>query len=488
MFLSQLSVLMPELIVLFSVFFATLCGAYMGNSYNKARFLAAFMACALLVAAAMIYINIGSSIQVLYNALIVHDPLFIVIKIMIFVTSAIALITTFVSPKNEEKRLFFEFPVLVGLSTLGMVVFVTSLNYLVMYLGLELMSLPLYVLAAINRDDGKSSEAGMKYFILGALASGLLLFGISLHYGSTGTINFIYETGMREISTLNIFAKVLILVAIFFKISAAPFHMWAPDVYEGSSTQSVCFFATAPKIASIIVLMRLLDYWAFGSEGAIAWSKIIIFVSAISILVGSFGALMQSNLKRLLAYSSIGHVGFMMLTMIDPISIKYTLLLKYLTIYISMTLGTFLVLQNLRCMKGYDESISSIAGLSKVNPFLALALSVFMFSMAGIPPLAGFFAKLYVILPLIEMEIYWLVLLAVIASVIAAYYYLKVVKVIYFDSPTNEGSADYKKTPILYSFAIFILMILNIMFFIFPDQLLSFIQYTLESGFNSKLG
>lgn len=486
MFFSELYVLMPELVVLFSVFFTTLFGAYAGNSYNKARLVAIFMSFAFLIAAFVVYKNLGSSIHIVYKSMVVNDPLLSTVKLMLFITSAYALVTTLVSSKSEEKNLFFEFPVLVGLSTLGAVIFATSLNYLVMYLGLELMSLPLYVMAALNRDSAKSSEAGMKYFILGALASGLLLFGISLHYGSTGTINFIYESGIGELSVLNTFAKVLIIVAIFFKISAAPFHMWAPDVYEGASTQSVCFFATVPKIAALVVLIRLLDYWSFGTDATIGWSKIIVFVSALSILVGSFGALMQSNLKRLLAYSAIGHVGFMMLTMIDPQSIKYVPLLRYLTIYLTMTLGAFMVLQNLCSAKGYNEQISSIAGLSKHKPFLALALSVFMFSMAGVPPLAGFFAKIYVILPLIEMEIYWLAFLAVLASVVSAYYYLKVVKVMYFDKPSEESEKSMSfRTSAFYSFLILILVLLNILFFIFPDQLLSFANYALESKFSA---
>lgn len=477
--LASLSLLTPELIVLFTVFFTTLFGAYAGNSYNKARIISGMLIASFIAAGYYISQEFGNTKHIVFSGFIVNSAVISIAKILILAASSFTLITTMISSKSNQDKLYFEFPVLLGLSTIGMIVFISASNYLVLYLGLELMSLPLYVLAAINRDDGKSSEAGMKYFVLGALTSGLILFGISLEYGANGTLSFA-AVSASGFDLFGIFAKVFILIAIFFKISAAPFHMWAPDVYEGSPTQSVCFFATASKVAGIIVLARLLGYWALANNDA-NWEQIIMFVSAFSMLVGSFGALLQNNIKRLMAYSSISHIGFLLLPIVFYSSIDYQVLFKYLTIYLTMTLGVFFILQNLTYDKSYDNSFDSIAGLSRNQPFLALSMAVFMFSFAGVPPLAGFFAKVYVIMPIIDSGIYWLAILAVLASVISAYYYLRIVKVMYFD-PAPKSVMTFKSAP-LYQFVLLLLVLFNTLFFLAPDHVFTFLKSISSGGF-----
>ncbi len=330
-----------------------------------------------------------------------------------------------------------EYPILILFATVGMMLMVSAESLLGLYMGLELQSLTLYVLAAFRRDNAKSSEAGLKYFVLGALASGLLLYGISLVYGGAGSILFAdlrHTLVAGKVPVELVLGFVFILAAMSFKISAVPFHMWTPDVYEGAPTPVTAFFAAAPKLAGIALLIKLL----YGPFAALLpqSTPIILVLSVASMAVGSFAAIAQSNIKRMMAYSSIGHVGFALVGLVAGGTggiegVQSTLL--YLLIYLPMTLGAFGIILSLRRDNVYLEQISDLAGLSKTRPALAIIMTVFMFSMMGIPPLAGFFSKFYVFLAAVDAGYAWLAVLGVCLSVVGAYYYLRIIKIMYFD-------------------------------------------------------
>ncbi|MCE2992150.1 MAG: NADH-quinone oxidoreductase subunit NuoN [Candidatus Jidaibacter sp.] len=361
-------------------------------------------------------------------------------KALITIASTFILLLMF-----HEKRKF-ELPVLVMLSTAGMMLLVSANSLLTLYISLELMSLPSYIMAAFDRERSRSTEAGMKYFILGSIASGLFLLGTSFVYGFTGAINFdgIYDyyvtiSSDAESTAMPIgflIGLVFIIVAMSFKISAAPFHMWAPDVYQGSPTIVTTFFASAPKIAGFMILIKLLlDPF---SQLYVQWQQIVLVISIASMFVGSLGAIMQRNFKRLLAYSSIGHVGFMLSGVVTAENEGVQGVLIYMAIYLTMTLATFACLLLLKKDKKLIEDIYDLAGLAKSHPSVALGLAALMLSMAGIPPMAGFFAKFYILIPLIKTEMYSLAVTFVIASVISAFYYLKIIKIVYFDAQNKK--------------------------------------------------
>jgi NADH-quinone oxidoreductase subunit N len=331
----------------------------------------------------------------------------------------------------------FEYPVLVLFGTLGMMIMVSANDLMTLYLGLELQSLSLYVVAAIRRDNLKSTEAGLKYFVLGALSSGMLLYGSSLIYGFAGTTGFdgIAQTfGLQPNPPLGvIFGLVFVIAGLAFKVAAVPFHMWTPDVYEGAPTPVTAFFAAAPKIAAIALFIRVLigpfgDLWA-------QWQTIIQVIAALSMIVGSFAAIWQINIKRLLAYSSIGHMGYALIGLATHSEPGIQGILIYMAIYMVTSLGTFACVIAMRQRGAAYENIDDLAGLAQTRPRMALALLVFMFSMAGIPPFAGFFGKLYVFLAAIDAQLYTLAVIGVLSSVVGAYYYLRVVKLMYFDEP-----------------------------------------------------
>jgi NADH-quinone oxidoreductase subunit N len=328
----------------------------------------------------------------------------------------------------------FEFPILALLSTLGMMLMVSANNMLALYMGLELQSLALYVVAAINRENLKSTEAGLKYFVLGALSSGMLLYGISLVYGFTGQIGFAEIatalTGAdRQVGLL--FGLVFILAGLAFKISAVPFHMWTPDVYEGAPTPVTAFFAAAPKMAAMAMLVRVVMDGFMPVQAD--WQQVIVFISIASMLLGAFAAIGQTNIKRLMAYSSIGHVGFALVGLAAGTQSGVKGVAIYMLIYLVMTLGTFAFILAMRTKEGNVENISDLAGISKTNPWMAIALTILMFSLAGIPPLAGFWAKWYVFLAAIEAKLYALSVIGVLASVVGAFYYLRIIKIMWFD-------------------------------------------------------
>jgi len=370
-----------------------------------------------------------------------------------------------------------EFLALLMIATTGGMVLISANDFLSFYLGLELQALSLYLLAALNRDSAKSSEAGMKYFILGCLASGILLFGISLIYGFSGTTNFsalmdlYYQPNVKpEIPVGVMFGFVLVITAMFFKVSAAPFHMWSPDVYEGSATISTTFFATVAKFTALTALLRLFYNLIIGWHGI---EKIFIFSAILSLAVGSFGAIFQKNIKRLLAYSSIGHVGFILLGMAVLSKEGFTASIFYMLIYAVISIGSFGFL-NLMTSKNYDQesdaenekifNISSLSGLSKTNPVMAFSLAALMFSTAGIPPLAGFFSKFFILTAILSQGHLVAAILAVLFSVVSAYYYLRIVKIMYFDEPQNVMALDQTAN---IKAVIFVTAIFNLLFIFF---------------------
>jgi NADH-quinone oxidoreductase subunit N len=332
----------------------------------------------------------------------------------------------------------FEYPVLVLFATVGMMVMISANDLMSLYMGLELLSLPLYVIAAFNRDNARSAEAGLKYFVLGALASGLLLYGASLVYGFAGTTNFDRLadafSAANGVSPGVIVGVVFVVAGLAFKVSAVPFHMWTPDVYEGAPTPVTAFFATAPKIAAIALLARVL-LGPFGDLAA-QWQQVILLASLGSMLLGAFAAIGQQNIKRLMAYSSIGHVGYALMGLAVDSDSGLRGLIVYMAIYLAMNLGTFAVLVAMRRQGRAVEGIDDLAGLGRSDPTTALWMAVFMFSMAGIPPLAGFFGKLYVFLAAVQGGFWVLAVVGVLTSVVSAYYYLRIIKVMYFDSAT----------------------------------------------------
>ncbi|MEZ5648316.1 MAG: NADH-quinone oxidoreductase subunit NuoN, partial [Alphaproteobacteria bacterium] len=367
----------------------------------------------------------------------------------------------------------FEYPLLVLFASLGMMMMISANNLIALYIGLELQSLPLYVLASIKRDDTKVTEAGLKYFVLGALSSGLLLYGCSLVYGYTGTTGFadlakILDPKLGVPHTGLVVGFIFILTGLAFKIAAVPFHMWTPDVYEGAPTPVTAFFAAAPKIAAMMLIVRI----TIGPFGHLIseWQQVIIFLSIASMILGSVAAIVQKNIKRLMAYSSIGHVGYALVGLAAGNAAGIQGVILYMTIYMVMSVGTFACILAMRRQGRMVEQISDLAGLSRTQPLLALALAIFMFSMAGIPPLAGFFGKLYVFLAAVEAGLIGLAITGVLASVVGAFYYLRIVKVMYFDEAIEpfDRPIDKTLTAVLWGSSAFILL-----FIIFADQILA---------------
>ena len=368
-------------------------------------------------------------------------------SVLIIIASIVALIMSF-DYLRDKGFLTFEFFVLVLLAVAGMLAMVSANDLISLYLSVELQSLCLYVLAGIHRDNLRSSEAGLKYFVLGALSSGMLLYGASFIYGFTGSTNFdviadVAKTAEAQKNVGLLFGLVFVLVGLAFKVSAVPFHMWTPDVYEGAPTPVTAFFASAPKLAAMALLIRFVGD-AFGGLDD-QWQQIIVFVSIASMLLGAFAAIGQNNIKRLMAYSSIGHVGFALVGLASNSFEGVQAMLIYLAIYVVMTLGAFAAILAMRRQDHQIEKIDELAGLAQNNLPMAFALGILMFSLAGIPPLAGFFGKLYVFSAAIKAGLYPLAIIGVLASVVGAFYYLRVIKVMFFDEPKEKYSAVYSR-------------------------------------------
>ncbi|HVV43273.1 MAG TPA: NADH-quinone oxidoreductase subunit NuoN [Nitrobacter sp.] len=382
----------------------------------------------------------------------------------------IASIATLVLSRGflAEQAKIFEYSILVTLSTVGMMVLISATDLIMFYIGYELMSLALYVVAASHRDNAKSTEAGLKYFVLGALSSGMMLYGASLIYGFTGTVSFAGIAAAAKAGSIGVlFGIVFLLVGLCFKISIVPFHMWTPDVYEGAPTPVTAFFASAPKVAAMAVLVRILLTAFPGATHD--WQQIIVFVSIASMALGSFAAIGQKNIKRLMAYSSIGHMGFALVGLAAGTTEGAQGVLVYIAIYVAMTLGSFAFIIALQRKGQAVEQISDFAGLSRTNPLLAFFFAMLLFSLAGVPPLAGFFAKFYVFVAAIKAGLFTLSVIGVLTSVVGAYYYLNIVKVMYFDQPV--GKLDPMRVELRTVLAVAGLF--NILFFVYPGPLVS---------------
>ena len=425
-------------------------------------------ACGILLVAAVLVI--GTPDGTAFSNQFISDAFARFAKLLILLGAAAGLLLAM--DWNERQGIArFEFAILILYATLGMMVMVSANDLITLYLGLELLSLSLYVVAAFDRDNERSSEAGLKYFVLGALASGLYLYGASLTYGFSGATSFSAIAAAvgdgSDPSAGLIVGLTFVTAALAFKISAVPFHMWTPDVYEGAPTPVTAFFASAPKVAAVALLVRVLaDPFAnLASE----WTNVIVLASLGSMVLGAFAALNQRNIKRLMAYSSIGHVGYalMGLAVADDAGLRGTLL--YMAIYLVMNAGTFAVLVAMRRDGRALEGVDDLAGLGRTDPAMALAMAIFMFSMAGIPPLAGFFGKLYVFLAAVQGGFWVLATIGVLTSVVGAYYYLRIIKVMYFDEGT--GALDPRAAPV--SAVLAVSGLFNVLFFVFPAPLVA---------------
>ena len=454
----------PEIALACAAMLLLLVGVFRGEGSTR---LVSWLAVLVLIGILVLAARFDIDRHIGFYGMFVTDPFALFMKALVLIGSAVSIVMSI--RFNEEHEIGrFEFPVLVLLATTGMMVMVSANDLITLYLGLELQSLALYVVAAFDRDSVRSSEAGLKYFVLGALSSGMLLYGASMIYGFTGTTSFgalaqvLGGSGPPSIGL--IIGIVFVMVGLAFKVSAVPFHMWVPDVYEGAPTPVTAFFSVAPKMAAIALFMRFLIE-PFGAMLA-EWRQVIIFLSVASMILGSVAAIAQTSIKRLMAYSSIGHIGYALigLAVASPSGTRGVLV--YMAIYLFMNVGTFAVILCMRQQGRMLEGINDLAGLSRTQPGLALALAIFMFAMAGIPPTAGFFAKLYIFLAAIDAKLTGLAIIGVVTSVVGAFYYLRVVKVMYFDEPV--GAFD-RPIAVELKAVLLVAAIVTMFFFLLPD-------------------
>jgi len=424
----------PEIVLVCAAMALLIVGVLRGEASAR---LVSWLSVAVLIATLVIAGLLGGERQIGFYGMFINDAFAVFMKALVLLGAAVSIIIAV--HYNEEHRIArFEFPVLVLLATAGMMVMISANDLITLYLGLELQSLALYVVASFDRDSVRSTEAGLKYFVLGALASGMLLYGASLVYGFTGTTAFaniatLFGSGAAKPSTGLIIGMVFVAVGIAFKCSAVPFHMWTPDVYEGAPTPVTAFFSVAPKIAAIALFVRFLVEPLGGLLSE--WRQIIVFLSVASMILGAVAAIAQTNIKRLMAYSSIGHVGYALIGLAAATPAGIRGVLVYMAIYLFMNIGTWAVILCMRQRGQMLEGISDLSGLGRTQPGLALALAIFMFALAGIPPTAGFFSKLYIFLAAIDANLVGLAVIGVVTSVVGAFYYLRIVKVMYFDEP-----------------------------------------------------
>ena len=460
--INNLNILLPEIFLTISIFSALMIGVFIKNSFNLIFNLSSII---ILVTIAIIFNNSNSSEKIFLDSFS-RDAYSNFFKILILISSLFVLNSSkaFIIDSKLGK---FEYPIIILLSILGMFFMVSSNDIILFYLGLELQSLSLYILASIDRDNLRSSESGIKYFVLSALSSGLLLYGCSLLYGFTGSTNF--DSIANELNKENIgavFAMVFILVGLAFKVSAVPFHMWTPDVYEGAPTSITSYFAVVPKVAGLAVLIKFM-YIPF-SNILLEWQTIIIFISLASMILGAVAAIGQTNIKRLLAYSSIGHIGYALAGVATGVISGYESAIVYIAIYVIMNIGAFSCLYLLKKDGEYKEKISDLSGISKKHPIIAISFLVILFSLAGIPPLGGFFAKFYVFTAVLEQKMYALAIIGLLTTVISAFYYLKIIKTIYFDDSVITFDAPKNKFAQL---SIFVSCIILLTFFLYPSVL-----------------
>ena len=460
--INNLNILLPEIFLTISIFSALMIGVFVKNSFNLIFNLSSII---ILVTIAIIFNNSNSSEKIFLDSFS-RDTYSNFFKILILISSLFVLNSSkaFIIDSKLGK---FEYPIIILLSILGMFFMVSSNDIILFYLGLELQSLSLYILASIDRDNLRSSESGIKYFVLSALSSGLLLYGCSLLYGFTGSTNF--DLIANELNKENIgavFAMVFILVGLAFKVSAVPFHMWTPDVYEGAPTSITSYFAVVPKVAGLAVLIKFM-YIPF-SNILLEWQTIIIFISLASMILGAVAAIGQTNIKRLLAYSSIGHIGYALAGVATGVISGYESAIVYIAIYVIMNIGAFSCLYLLKKDGEYKEKISDLSGISKKHPILAISFLVILFSLAGIPPLGGFFAKFYIFTAVLEQKMYALAIIGLLTTVISAFYYLKIIKTIYFDDSIITFDVTKNKFAQL---SILISCITLLTFFLYPSVL-----------------
>ena len=435
---ADIATVLPELLLALAGLGLLMLGVFRSSDATREVTVLTVLA----IAAALLLLAKGDDQAVsAFGGLFVSDKFTTFAKGLVLLASALTTAMSF-DFVTKEKIGRFEYPVLVLFSTLGMLVMVSSGDFLTLYMGLELQSLPLYVLAAYQRENARATESGLKYFVLGALASGMLLYGISLVYGFAGTTQYaalskVLVGGEGAAPNMGVVVgMVFILAGLCFKISAVPFHMWTPDVYEGAPASVTAFFAVAPKIAAFSLLIRVLT-GPFG-EMTHQWHQIIVVVSLLSMFVGSFGALGQNNIKRLLAYSSIGHVGFALVGVAAGGVMGIQGVLVYLAIYLFMNVAAFAIVMFMRRKGVRVEGVNDLAGLSKTHPALAYVMAAVMFSMAGIPPLAGFWGKFYVFMAAVQAGLWTLSILGLVTSVVSAFYYLRVIKVMFMDESVGE--------------------------------------------------
>ena len=467
--MENLNLILPEIFISLSIMFLLILGVYKKEG-SKLTFNISLL---VLLITAVITFNETFAISrtTLFNDSVVIDYMASLMKIITLLGAFLALIIS--SSYLKTFKIFkIEYPILILSSVLGMMVMISSNDLMVFYMGLELQSLALYVLATFNRDQLKSSEAGLKYFVLSALSSGLLLYGCSLIYGFSGSTNFnIISNQLNSNEYVLTFGIVFILVGLAFKISAVPFHMWAPDVYQGSPTTVTLFFTMVPKIAALTVFIRFL-YVPFLNL-IDQWQMIIVFLSIASMLFGAIAAIGQTNIKRLIAYSSIGHIGYTLAGLATGSNEGIQSSIVYISIYIIMNLALFSCLLMLKRNNEYYEEIEDLSGLSKNHPLLSLSLLIILFSLAGIPPLAGFFAKFYIFKAVLEQSMYFLAIVGLLSTVIAAFYYLRVIKIIYFDKEKEKYDQDHN---IWLKFSLTFSTILILLYFVFPSQLIDVIS------------
>lgn len=449
--ISQLSFIMPELFIAFGSIFLLLMGAF---STKNAYKIVTYGAISLLVVVLIMVLK-GHHVVHLFNEALYQNLFTRFFKILI-ILGAIFFLILFMSCNEFEILDKFELPILVLFATLGMLLMVTSNHMMSLYLGLELQSLSLYALTAFDRSNVKSSEAGIKYFILGSLSSGILLYGISILYGYTGHLDY---PGIADILAKHnynigaIFGVIFILSGVAFKLSAVPFHMWTPDVYEGAPTLVSAFLASAAKIAAIGLLINLIfhifSHIITVNNIAPAWKQVIAVLAVLSMFVGAFGAIAQKNIKRLIAYSSINHIGYILLAVMSMHQNAIIALLIYVSIYLITIIGIFTFVLSLRAESTNNEAIIDISGLAKQNSFLAIVMTIYLASLAGIPPFAGFFAKWYILSAIIQEGYISFTIIAMLASAISVFYYLRLIKIMWFDEALHKFNSPTKELKII---------------------------------------
>ena len=466
--MEQLNLIIPELFLTTSIMILLMIGVFYKNSFNLIFKLSTII---LLATFILLFNHSVDTSSKLFNNSYTIDYLSLFTKALTLVACIFVMLSSFDYIKLIGINKI-EYPILILSATLGMMIMISSYDLIVFYMGLELQSLSLYVLASFNRDNYRSSEAGLKYFVLSALSSGLLLYGCSLIYGFSGSTNFdLIAQNINQLNTGSIFGIVFILVGLAFKVSAVPFHMWAPDVYEGSPTSVTAFFAIVPKVAALTVFIRFL-YVPFINL-VDQWQMIIIFISLASMILGAVAAIGQTNLKRLMAYSSIGHMGYALAGLATGSNEGIQSTVIYLSIYLLMNLGIFSCIFMMKRKDIFYEDIQDLSGLSKNHPIISICLLLLLFSLAGIPPLAGFFAKFYVFMAVIKVKMYTLAIIGLITTVISAFYYLRIIKIIYFDAPEEIFESNQN---LGLKISLFLSTIIVLVYFIYPSLLIDVVS------------